>query len=88
MANENICRHCGKAILGSPYFGDTNPDHIRALADAKAPSLDLLHNEGRIYDTFCSKEHYVRWIEQEKKRLPPHRHGGEDEAHSGDESSL
>ena len=42
------------------------------------PSVEILHAEDRVYDTFCSKEHYIRWLKAERHRLPdppPHTGG-------------
>lgn len=64
------CRYCGREIEHNPYLGDVNPDHVRELILPDAPSLDILHGTGREYDAFCNKEHYVRWVHDERHRLP------------------
>ena len=71
MPDANVCRHCGREIRGEPYLGDVNPEHVRDyIVEPEAPSIEILHPEGRVYDTFCSKEHYVRWLHHERHRLP------------------
>jgi len=70
MPDANVCRHCGREIRGEPYLGDTNPEHVRDIIDPEAPSVEILHAEDRVYDTFCNKEHYIRWLHQERRRLP------------------
>jgi hypothetical protein len=78
MRNANICRFCGREIQANPYLGDTNPEHVRAIRDPDMPSVEILHAEDRVYDTFCSKEHYIRWLKAERHRLPdppPHTGG-------------
>jgi hypothetical protein len=51
-------------------LGDVNPDHVRQLVEPDAPSLEILHGSGREYDTFCNKEHYLKWLQEERHRLP------------------
>ncbi len=65
-----VCRHCGREITQNPYLGDVNPDHVRQLVEPDAPSLEILHGSGREYDTFCNKEHYLKWLQEERHRLP------------------
>jgi len=84
----NTCLYCGREIEENPYLGDTNPDHVLEIADAKAPSMDILHAEGREYDTFCSKEHYVKWVEGARKRLERRTSEGQDKGHTGYDASL
>lgn len=67
----NVCLYCGSDTGPNPYLGDTNPDHVLGIAELEAPSLELLYPEHRQYDTFCSKEHYIRWLKGAKHRLEP-----------------
>lgn len=82
MPGGNICRFCGRETGFNPYLGDTNPEHVREIHNTSAPSVDILHAEDREYDTFCSKEHYLKWIREERHRLPTTRpEEGTDETH-------